>query len=144
MRRQLSASSAALGRMFSVAGNGAKPRLCLSARCTQSRDINDDASPKSEKITPVIRAICTALMSGKRCCGPTAPYFNDLTQDRHGNLGRSLGADVEADRRIDFFDQFLRDLVLIAKSLKASLDAPPAADHADVFRLGRQHHSQAW
>src|SRR6266508_7017853 len=83
------------------------------------------------------------LMTRKRGRLAAAPHLDHFAENRQRDLGRRLGADIEADGRVHSLDQLLTDLILIAKSLKTSLDTPPTADHANIFRLTREDHAQA-
>src|SRR6266511_5193898 len=82
-------------------------------------------------------------MTRKRGRLAAAPHLDHFAKNRKRDLGRRLGADIEANGRVHSLDQLLTDLIFIAKSLNTGLYAPPATDHADIFRLTREDHAQA-
>ena len=75
------------------------------------------------------------LMAGKRRRLTAPSHFDDLAENGECDFCRCFGRDIEADRRVNPIDNLLGNFLFIAKSLETSFDAPPAADHADIFRL---------
>src|SRR5262245_4362197 len=112
--------------------------------------MNDAARPRSENMTPFTFAanptvltkpgecrrwtLC-CLMAGKGCCLTAPSHLDDLAENRKRDFCRRFGGDIEPDRRVNPVDDLLSNFFLVAKSLKTSLDPPPAADHADVLCL---------
>src|SRR5215468_406664 len=75
------------------------------------------------------------LMAGKRCRLTAPSHFDDLAQNRKRDFCRCFSGNIEPDRRVNPLDDLLSNFLLVAESLKTSLNPPPATDHADILRL---------
>lgn len=84
------------------AGADKTPRVdhLLRTRCSSVIDVSDAAGP-------VMIHGDAALVAGQRRIGPDR---HDLSEDRHGDLGRRLAAQIQPDRSVKSVDLRFRKI----------------------------------
>ena len=96
-------------------------------------------APAASSIGRLAESHAAATLGAGQRLEAARPHLDDLAQDRHGDLGRRLGADVEADRAVDAGELLVGDAGLGQPLLALGMGAP-AAQRADIegIRLERR------